>query len=102
MSQMWPLSSFKWVKNTSHFSKDFMEDYNEDTDEGYFPQVHVQYPENFHSRHNDLSFLHDRMKIEKAEKFGANLLDEKICDTRKKPKTSIKSQISIEKSAWSH
>ena len=33
------------LKNTSQFDKDFMKSYNEDSDEGYFFEVDVQYPE---------------------------------------------------------
>ena len=36
-------------------------------------QVEVQYFENLHELHNDLPFLLERMKIEKVEKFVANL-----------------------------
>ena len=33
---------FKWVENTSQFRKDFIEDYIEDNDAGYFHEVDVQ------------------------------------------------------------
>ena len=33
------------------------------------------YPEKLHNLHNDLLFLTERMKIEKVEKFVANLHD---------------------------
>ena len=36
MSQKLPVHSFKWVGNTSHFSKSFIIDYNEESDEGCF------------------------------------------------------------------
>ena len=39
---------FKWVENTSQFSKDFIENYNEDSDVGYFFEVQVQYSEELH------------------------------------------------------
>ena len=35
--------------------------------------IDVQYAENLHELHNDLSFLPERMKIEKVEKLVANL-----------------------------
>ena len=34
-------------ENTSWFSKSFIENYNEDSGEGYFLEVVVQYPEKF-------------------------------------------------------
>ena len=47
----------------------------EESNEGYFFEVDVQYPENLHNLHNDLPFLPERMKIEKVEKLLANLHD---------------------------
>ena len=44
--------------------------YNEESDKGYFLEVDVQ---NLCNLHNDLPFLRQRMKIEKAEKLLANL-----------------------------
>ena len=46
--------------------KDFIKSYNDESDEGYFLEVDVQYLENLHSLHNDLPFLPARMKIEKS------------------------------------
>ena len=44
MSQKLPMSGFKWVENTFQFSKDFIQNYNEDSDKGYFLEVNIQYP----------------------------------------------------------
>ena len=52
-----------------------MKNYNEESDEGYFLQLDVQYYEKVHKLHNDLPFLPERMKIEKVERFVANLHD---------------------------
>ena len=68
MSQHLPVNGFKWVKNTSQISKDFTENYNEDSDDGYFLEVDLQYPETLHDLHNDLPFLPERIKIEKVQK----------------------------------
>ena len=38
-------------------------------------EVGVQYLEKLNERHNDLPFLAEKMKIEKVEKFVANLHD---------------------------
>ena len=51
---------------STQFSKDFTENYNEESDKGYFLEVDNQYPENLHNVHNDLLFLPERMKIEKV------------------------------------
>ena len=73
MSQKLPVNSFKWIKNTSHFNEDFIKDYNEESDEGYFLEVDVQYLEKWHELHNKLPFLPERIKIEKVKKLVANL-----------------------------
>ena len=57
------------------FNEDFIKIYNEESDEGYFLQVDVQYSKTLHEFHNDLPFLPERMKIEKVEKGVANLHD---------------------------
>ena len=46
--------------------------YNKESDEGYFLEVDVHYPEKLHELHNDLSFL---LEIIKIEKIVANLHD---------------------------
>ena len=48
---------------------------NEESDEGYFVEVNVQYLENLPKPHDDLLFLPERMKIEKVEKLVANSHD---------------------------
>ena len=53
----------------------FYKNYNEERHEGYFLEVNVQYREIFHNIHYDLSFLPDRMKLEKVKKLVANLYD---------------------------
>ena len=72
MSQKLPVNNFEWIKDTSQFNEDFIKNYNEEGNEGYFLKVDVQYLENLHNFHNDLSFLPERMKIEKVEKLVAN------------------------------
>ena len=59
MSKKLPVNDFKWVEETSQFCEDFIKIYNGDSDIGYFIEADVQYPE------NDLSFLTERMKVEK-------------------------------------
>ena len=72
MSQKLPVNNFEWIKDTSQFNEDFIKNYNEESDEGYFLEVDVQYPEQLHELHNDLLFLAERIKIEKVEKLVAN------------------------------
>ena len=68
-----PINNFEWIKDTSKFNEDFIKNYIEESDEGYFLEVDVQYLEKLHEIHNDLPFLIERMKIEKVEKLLANL-----------------------------
>ena len=75
MLQKLPVDGFEWLKDTSQFNEDFIESYNEKSDEGYFLEVDAQYPEKLHELHNDLPFLYERMKTEKVEKLVANLQD---------------------------
>ena len=75
MSQKLPVNSVEKIKDTSQFNEDFIKNYIEESDEGYFLEVDVQYLEKLHEFHNDLPFLPERMKIEKYEKLVANLHD---------------------------
>ena len=59
------------MEDTSQFNEDFMKIFNQETDEGYFIEVDVQYPRKLHELHNDLPFLPKRMKIEKIKKIAA-------------------------------
>ena len=69
-----PLNNFKWIEVTFQFNEDFIKkNYIEESDEGYFLEAHVQYPEILHDLHNDLLFLSEKMTTEKVEKLAANL-----------------------------
>ena len=75
MPQKFPVNNFEEIKDTSQFIEDFIKNYNEERDEGYFLKVDVQYLEKLHELDNDLQFLPERMKIRKLEKLVANLHD---------------------------
>ena len=64
MLQKLPVNNFEWMKDTSQFDKHFIKDYNEESDNGFFLEVDVQYIAKLHDLHNDLPFLTERMKIE--------------------------------------
>ena len=76
MLQKLPVNNFEWIKDTSQFIEDFIKNFNEENDEGYFLEVDAQYLEKLHELHNDLLLLPERMKIEKVKKFVANFYDE--------------------------
>ena len=73
MLQKLPVNNFEWIKDTSQFNEDFIKNYNEESDKGYFLEVDVQYLEKLHELHNDLPFLSKRIGIEKVEKLIASL-----------------------------
>ena len=49
--QRLPVNDFKWIEETSQFNEDFIKNYNEENDQGYFLEVDVQYPEQLHELH---------------------------------------------------
>ena len=75
MLQKLPVNNFEWIKDTSQLNEDFIKNYNEESDEGYFLEFDVQYLEKLHEFHNELPFLPKRMKHEKVEKLVTNLYD---------------------------
>ena len=92
------MNKFEWIEDTFHFNEDFILNYNEESNEGYFLQVDVQYPEKLHELHNELPFLPERLKIEKAEKLVISLYDETEHVIQiKKFKVCIKSWINFGK-----
>ena len=46
MSQKFAVNNFEWIKDASQFNEDFIRNYNEESVEGYFLEVDIQYPEN--------------------------------------------------------
>ena len=50
------------IYKLSQFNEDFIKNYNEESDEGYFLEVDVQYPEKLHELHNDLPFYQKERK----------------------------------------
>ena len=77
MPQKLPVNGFKWKKNMSTFTEEFIKNYDEDSDKGYILEIDVKYPKNLHGLHEDLLFLPERMKIGKCKKLACNLYDKK-------------------------
>ena len=75
MSQKLPVSGFKWEKDMSKFTEEFIKNYDEDSNKGYILEVDVKYPKKLHDLHSDLSFLPERMKVDKCKKLVCNLYD---------------------------
>ena len=51
------VNNFEQIKDTFQFNKNFIKNYNEESDKGYFFEVNVQCLEKLHELHNDLPFL---------------------------------------------
>ena len=61
----------------SKFTKEFIKNYDEDSDKAYIFEVDVKYPKKLHDLHSDLPFSPERMKIDKCKKLLCNLHNEK-------------------------
>ena len=78
MSEKLPINGFKWVNDVSEMNKKFIKSYDkQNSDKGYILEVDVDYPSKLHKLHSDMSFLPERMKIDKTQKLVCNLHDKK-------------------------
>ena len=83
ISQKFPVNDFKWVKQEelSNFNEDFIKNYDENGNIGYFFKVDIDYARELFNLHKDLPFLPESKKINKVEKL--------ICDTEDNKKHVI-------------
>ena len=75
MSQKLPVNGFRWVHVVSRFNEDFIKNYNENSDAGYFLEVDTEYPKKLFSSNKELPFLPERKTLEKVEKLGCSIED---------------------------
>ena len=75
MCKKLPVSNFTWAEDLSTLTERFKKNYDENSDTGYILEVDVEYPENLHKLHRDLTFLPERMKINKCSKLVCTLYD---------------------------
>ena len=81
MSQKLPVNGFIWYNDhLSDFNADFIKNYIENSDEGYF-LVDIEYPKQLWSSCKDLPFLPERRKVEKVEKL--------VCSIKNKEKYAM-------------
>ena len=73
MEQNLSVGGFEWVRDVSRVDEDFIRNYDENSDIAYFLKVDIEYPKELHDLHSDLSFLPERMKINKYSKLACNL-----------------------------
>ena len=76
MPQKLPVNRFMWDKYLSEFSEDFIRNYGENSDVGYFLKVDIEYPKKVFGCHNELPFLPERRKLEKVEKRVCSIKDQ--------------------------
>ena len=62
MSQKLPVNNFGRIKDTSQFNEDFIKNYNEESDEGYFLEVDVQHPGKLREHHSDLPIIPEKFR----------------------------------------
>ena len=83
MSQELPVDRFEWFEvediwiineKLKWFIK-LLKNYDEESDKGYILEANIEYLKNLHDIHSDLSFLPERMKINKCNKRVCNLYD---------------------------
>ena len=73
MFQKLPVNGFKWENDLSRFNENFIKNYIENSDVGYFLQVDIEYPKQLWSSHKDLPFLPEGRKLEKVQKLVCNI-----------------------------
>ena len=82
MSKKLPVNGFKWVDNepsAKHvINEEFIKNYNGNDKKGYILEVDVKYPKTLHELHSDLTFLPERMEINKCKKLVCNLYDKNM------------------------
>ena len=77
MSEKLPVDGFEWVDDISEIDENFIKNYDEDSNVGYFIKADIEYPKELHNKHSDLPFLPGRMKVNKCKKLVCNLYDKK-------------------------
>ena len=83
MSQELPVDSFEWfevedilsINEKLNWFIKLMKNYDEESDKRYILEANIEYLKNLHDIHSDLSFLPERMKINKCNKHVCNLYD---------------------------
>ena len=77
MCQKLSTNGFKWVEDLSQFKKSFIKNYDENSDIGYFREVHIDYPKELFNLHKGLPFLPETKKGEKVKKLICSIEDKK-------------------------
>ena len=65
MYQNLSVNGFKWIKKLSQFDKDFIKDYDENSNKGYILEVDIEYPKTLFNLHKYLPLLPERKEKRK-------------------------------------
>ena len=77
MSKKLPIKGFKLLDDIERIDEEFIKEYNEISDKGYVIEADVDCPQELHDLHSDMSFLPERMVINKTKKLVCNLHNKK-------------------------
>ena len=102
MSQRLPVDRFKWIKRLSEFNEDFIKNYDDDSDKGYFLEVDVGTQKIYLIFIVTYRFNLKERKLEKCKKLFVTYITKKTMLCTKSFKTSIKSWINTKKSTQSN
>ena len=77
MSQKIPVNDLKWIKKgeLSKFKEDFIKNYDENANIGYFLEVDIDYPKELFNFHKYLPFLPENKKENNVEKLIYDIED---------------------------
>ena len=56
MSEKLPVDEFEWVEDISEIDENFIKNYDEDSNIGYFIEADIEYPKELHNKLSDLPF----------------------------------------------
>ena len=65
MYEKCPINGFEWVEDLYRFNESFIKNYYENSDQGYFLDIDVEYLKNLFNLHKDFPFLTERKKNQK-------------------------------------
>ena len=77
MSQKLSINGFKWVEDLSEFNENFIKNYEENSDIGFFLEVDVEYPRNLFNLQNVLPFLPESKELINIYKYISFLTERK-------------------------
>ena len=72
-----PVGGSKWVKNVSKIDEEFIKNYDENSDIGFFLKVDIECSKELHDLQSDLPFLPQKMEINGHSKVTCTLYDKK-------------------------